>query len=237
MTQQPDNLFREKLEHFQLNPSTDAWNRIEAGLTKRANKMLWMKIAAGLVLLSVASIILWNNSMYTDQHTTAIVNQDIGKENLAVETTPADIPATSNNLITKEKDILHSAISGKRQKVVVKEYPQLEVVETIQEEAYPVVETVVSETLIAQTEVAPTELSSGIYLVYSAEEVNQKYLRQQPEEDATSEEKKSSRMQMLMSVANNLKNGENPLGDLRQMKDEIFALNFIDEKKQQTKKN
>jgi len=237
MTQQPDNLFREKLEHFQLNASADAWNRIEAGLTKRANKMLWMKIAAGLVLLSVASIILWNNSTDLNQHTTAIVNQDFGKENQTVVTTPMDAIATSDNVLAEEKKSTHSIVADRKRKAVVTEPNQLAVVETIQEEIFTGSENPASETLSVQTDIPQTESLAGIYLVYTAEEVNQKYLRQQPEEDATSEEKKSSRMQMLMSVANNLKNGEKALGDLRQMKDEIFALNFIDEKKQQTKKN
>ncbi len=199
--------------------------------------MLWMKIAAGLIFLSVASVILWNNSTDTDQNNTIATKQNSSKENQAIVTAPTDVSTTSVDLMAQQKNVSPSVTPDKKQKAVVEEHHPLEVTETVQEEIQPASEILVAETLPIQTDIPQTESLSGIYLVYTAEEVNQKYLRQQPEEDATSAEKKSSRIQMLMRVANNLKNSDNGLGDLRQMKDEIFALNFIDEKKQQTKNN
>jgi hypothetical protein len=44
-------------------------------------------------------------------------------------------------------------------------------------------------------------------------------------------------MQMLMAVANNITTGDAGIGDLRQWKDEILALNFFDCKESKTEKH
>ncbi|HYC84360.1 MAG TPA: hypothetical protein VEB86_04025, partial [Chryseosolibacter sp.] len=59
MNQQPDKLFREKLEGFSRPVSASAWSRVEAGLNKKNSKGLWLKIAAAVTLLAVAAFILW----------------------------------------------------------------------------------------------------------------------------------------------------------------------------------
>src|SRR5688500_10671295 len=48
MNQQPDKLFREKLENFSKGAPASAWNRIETGLDKKNNKGLWLKVAASI---------------------------------------------------------------------------------------------------------------------------------------------------------------------------------------------
>jgi len=52
MNQQPDKLFKQKLENYQRPAPARAWSRIEAGLSKKNNKGLWLKIAASLLLLA-----------------------------------------------------------------------------------------------------------------------------------------------------------------------------------------
>ncbi|HRJ31688.1 MAG TPA: hypothetical protein PLV21_13465 [Cyclobacteriaceae bacterium] len=236
MTPQPDNLFRDKLEHFQLKPSPEAWNRIEAGLTKPARKSLWLKIAAGLVLLSVASVILWNITPKQDNVITA-------QQDNTVESTPGEVKvldkniATENLLAEEKEQISTPALNKKHKEVIISHNTPVALIETQPEESLPALEILTTETLLAQTDNTEAESAAGVYLVLTADEVNQKYLKPLPEQEATNEDKKSSRIQMLMSVAHNLKNGEHALGDLRQKKDEIFALNFIDEKKHESKKN
>jgi hypothetical protein len=48
--------------------------------------------------------------------------------------------------------------------------------------------------------------------------------------DATPEDKKPSTLKKLLRKANELTNNQDPLGDLRQKKNEILALNFKSDK-------
>src|SRR5688572_19157212 len=59
MTLQPDKLFHDKLENFQRPVPAAAWERIESDLNRKHSKGLWMKIAAGLLLLAVSVFLLW----------------------------------------------------------------------------------------------------------------------------------------------------------------------------------
>ncbi|MBX2962314.1 MAG: hypothetical protein KF687_07365 [Cyclobacteriaceae bacterium] len=237
MTQQPDNLFRDKLEHFQLKPSAEAWNRIEVGLTKHPKRPLWLKVAASLVMLAVASVMLWYISS-TQEHQSIITAQNENDtESIPVTDNIIDNTTATEGILAIEKEQASTpVIKGNPKKVIVSHNHQLAVIETLTNESFEA-ESLSVETLLAQIDSTEAESSTGVYIVLTADEVNQKYLRQEPEHEATYEEKKTSRIQMLMTVAHNLKDGEYALSDLRQMKDEIFALNFIDKKKQQPKKN
>lgn len=245
MTQQPDKLFRNKLESLQLNAPSAAWSRIEAGLDKTSHKGLWLKIAAGLLLLAVAGVLIWNYTSAPIDHSIAEVQPD------EVQTTPEEPVESIPEKATVNEPLAHQPVvksEAQKESSIKKSTSAVGLREQLAENNSKTVEDIavqsepVSEIVVAA--ISPDEISESKtkpyatkYIVYTAEEVNQKYLRQQPNGEATSAGKKSSRMQMLMSVAWNLKNGDNGMGDLRQMKDEILALNFLDERKQQSKKN
>lgn len=59
MTSPPDKLFRQGLEDYQKPAPGSAWERIESGLDKKKHKSPWFKIAATLLLLMVASFVIW----------------------------------------------------------------------------------------------------------------------------------------------------------------------------------
>lgn len=67
---------------------------------------------------------------------------------------------------------------------------------------------------------------NNIRIVFTAEEVNEKYLRKITDAKATLEAEETSMFKKLLDKALDLKNNQNLLGDLRQRKDEIFATNF-----------
>ena len=64
-------------------------------------------------------------------------------------------------------------------------------------------------------------------IVITAAEANAKYLNQQYVADATPENKKSSKLRNLFEKAQDL----DPIGEIRQFKNEVLALNFRNEKK------
>ena len=65
-----------------------------------------------------------------------------------------------------------------------------------------------------------------ITLIYKVEEVNEKYLNKNKVEEATLETKTPSSFRKLLAKVYDLKNNQDPLGELRQKKDEILALSF-----------
>lgn len=235
MTSQPDKLFRDKLENFQKPVPAEAWNRIEASLDKTTNKGLWMKIAAGLVLLAVAAFLLWpsgdgsNADLLTN--TTAPKSEPKTKSNEASTITPNSTPPAKNTLEKSKKS------SDKKIKEVKKEEPILVANTSVSQAVENIAIAVPTETPqpnvaeVAITESAQASISNTI--VYTAEEVNAKFLKKELPVEATSDEKKSSSLQKLIGVAYNIKNTETGLGDLRQKKDEILALNFRDKNQTQ----
>jgi hypothetical protein len=246
MKQQPDHLFHNKLENFQLRPSADAWNRIEAGLDKKSNKALWLKIAAGLLLLSIASVLIWKIQPETNvlvDKTPQVTEpasekaQPIQPEETAVAAVDQDKNIKQEKTEKKDNRIVpaykNRSTSLDQQLAVVEPTP----VETSTEVIQPETETLIAEVETSTIESTETQNSTAVYIVMTATEVNQKYLLPQPEDEATSEGKKSSRMQKLMGVAMNIADGDGPLADLRQKKDELFALNFLEDKKQTKKLN
>jgi len=254
MTSQPEKLFRDKLENFQRQAPAAAWGKIEAGLDKKKYKRFWLKIAAGLVLLAVAAFILWPASptentqpayskgvrspsdrtgrQLTNTNTTTPKTEGVEKNDteknvtaLAVDQVPVQKRSTPKNKFIKKDEPVWTAElkpvrSGKT---------------TSENNIVPVVE---SETQVAVAEIYSAEEIPSRTIVYTAEEVNAKFLRKKSPAEATQEEKKTSGIQKLMGLAYNLKNNDNGLGDLRQKKDEILALNFLNnEDKTNKRKN
>lgn len=80
-------------------------------------------------------------------------------------------------------------------------------------------------------EPAATPAPERVTIVFSAEEVNQKYLKKTEEDDATSETENASGVQRLLVIARDLRDNQGPIGELRQKKEEILAMNFRNDKK------
>ncbi len=237
MISQPDKLFRNKIENFQLQAPVAAWKRIEAGLDKTSYKWLWMKIAAGLLLLSVAAFILWpTNTSISKQQLTNINNATPKTEGVRKTNSETIVPS-----VTSEQDIVQKNVTPKN-RIVEKVKPVLvtESNEAAKENiSVPIIEPteIVPLTQVAVIVTNSDEPTVSRTIVYSAEEVNLKYLRKKLPIEATTEAKKTSGIQKLMGLAYNLKNTDSGLGDLRQKKDEILALNFLNEDKIIKRKN
>jgi hypothetical protein len=115
------------------------------------------------------------------------------------------------------------------------EQPVASVVETpvVKElETVPLIEEKIAEPVVAQVE----SKTSHISIVITATEADEKYLNKKSLADATSEEKKSSTLRKLLDTAYDLKNNQEPFGDLRQKKNEILALNFKSDKQRSQNK-
>jgi hypothetical protein len=263
MNQQPDKLFREKLEDFSKPAPASAWDRIEAGLDKKNSKRgLWWKVAASLLLLAVAGYILWsstrNNTISPSPSSIARKSESIpSTTSPAKEEAPDIIPQqavdpvinqsqktdavtplkkgapsieqkTDNKIKREEKYIPPASTSpteATQELFAETEVPQEKIAEPSHAETTDVV--------IAQQE-RVVLIQSSITLVFSAEETNS-YLNKNVSGEATDDEEKPSTFKKLLKKAQDLKNNQDPVGELRQKKNEILALNFKNEKRGQNK--
>jgi hypothetical protein len=91
-----------------------------------------------------------------------------------------------------------------------------------------------SAPVVAETSVPSNAGPKKIVITITAAE-SEKYLDKVALAEATSDEKKPSTFQKLLKKADDLKNNQDPFGELRQRKNEILALNFKNEKRGQNK--
>jgi hypothetical protein len=260
MNQQPDKLFREKLEGFTRPVSASAWNRVEAGLDKKNSKGLWLKIAAAVTIVAVATFVLWPTA---DPSTVNTISEKKPVDANKIKQQPKELKQQpkENSVITDKKATDPSPLAAHKstipdkknksrkektfedQKPVIKEEQAPLIVLQKPEAETPPVETVVAQVVEenATTSTQPstpqhfnTSTPDRVRIVYSAEEINDKYLDKKSLAEATSGEKKPSTLRKLIDKAYDLKNNEDPFGDLRQKKNEILALNFKNDKQERS---
>jgi hypothetical protein len=232
MTSQPEKLFHDKLENFQRPAPAAAWERIEAGLDKTSNKKLWMKIAAGILLLTVAGFVLW--PAQSEQTETLAKKNPATEQKKAEKTSPAEItqPVVAEKYVAEKKAT--SKIKSEAKKEITKQEPVL-VAE--QSEIQPEKNFVIEPIETTQVAVVEEKESTSKTIVYTADEVNARFLKKNISVEATGEDKKPSGIQKLMGLAYDLKTNENGMRDLRQKKDEILALNFLNNNEDKTEKS
>ncbi|HEY5744665.1 MAG TPA: hypothetical protein VIU12_01205 [Chryseolinea sp.] len=262
MNQQPDKFFRDKLENYQQPAPARAWDKIEAELEKKTHKGLWWKIAASLLLTAMVSYTLWIGMTKPDANQTATTTEPKKEKPTQKETSPTTPTAESTAPVISppaKKDpaaagvALESkrshTITGTPKKALPRQAEKKEAPESTDvspsEPAYTsnVVNSVAaietsapqaSAPVVAETHVPVNAAPKKIMITITAAE-SEKYLDKVALAEATSNEKKPSTFQKLLKKADDLKNNQDPFGDLRQRKNEILALNFKNEKRGQNK--
>jgi hypothetical protein len=247
MNQQTDKFFRDKLEHHQKPASSAAWDRIDAELSKKNNRTpYWLKIAASILIVAVGAFILWPSGKHidlvlTDKTDTPVSKDSVVKRN---ETPPVDHqrePESEKRVAEKKTEISEPKKKPvKQKKEILHKTPvtndqEKNPVDTNVEPSVPMEnneETEMAEpnpVAVVPNETAPA--SENIKIVISSEDA-EKFLDKKSLAKATSEEKKPSTLQKLLDKAEDLTTNQDPLGEIRQMKNEILALNFKNDKQQ-----
>ncbi len=248
MNQQPDKFFREKLEEYQKPVQPSAWNKVEANLDKKNGKLFWLKIAAGLtILLSASVFLILKNQPQRDMLSQKMQTDAPAQKNIVDSTTKLEkqknaTEVAEHKIVTRIKSKATNQKNKKRNKEftpsvvtpdVLQDVPVLaenknNITITDNTTAAPV-EPENTQVIAAQQTVSKNERKS-ITLIYAVEEVNEKYLDKKSLAEATHEEKKPSTFKKLLDKAYDLKYNQDAIGELRQKKNEILALNFKNEK-------
>jgi hypothetical protein len=178
-------------------------------------------------VFAVATYLLWPSSPIENQQVTNTDQVTPKSENTEKNSSEKVTPT-----ITKENPTSQKAIAKNKSIKKDKSVLTAEVENKITEETPVIIEPTEVQVAVADTnETAPSKT-----IVYTAEEVNAKFLRKKSPSEATVSPEKSSGIQKLMGLAYTLKNPDNGIGDLRQKKDEILALNFLSTKEDKTNK-
>ncbi|TXI68328.1 MAG: hypothetical protein E6Q41_04275 [Cyclobacteriaceae bacterium] len=224
-----DELFKNKLANHQVAPSADAWQKVEAGLTKKNSAWVW-RLAAAFVLFGLLSGVWywWNINTETQpelvqqptvpqKENTEPVQPEEQKQNLVAETETKPKSKTQPN--RKVNQIKTSESKKETQHLAVNpvEEPQPELSQT--------------EVLIAdaKTETAPAR--KPMVIEFTLEPIPVTVT--EPEVALASADDKSG-LQKILEKARDIKNGDSELGSLRDAKNELFALDF---RKDKTKRN
>jgi hypothetical protein len=251
MTKQPDKLFRDKLAHYSKPAPLDAWSKIETRLEKKRFPFLRMAVAASFLIVSISAYILWvstknNQDLIAEnkvevrdgsdaveapfQSSTAAEADPEKTESHSAPQVSADQPADETQGV-RDTPIRNSSgrkivkpIEGTYQEQRMASIADQPLIEDL-----PIDVPLDIERVGAETGAKAISKEEPIRIVMSIAETNE-YLIKNTNSDATSEDKKSSTLKRVLKKASDLKNNQDPFGDLRQMKNELLALNFKSEK-------
>jgi hypothetical protein len=246
MNRQPDKLFRDKLHGYQSPASAQAWNRISVNLQKKNNRVLWLKIAASVLLIAAGGILIFPfDAGLPGKVAVEKSNTPAKAERLSVQEIPALKPGHPEKRTASAKDAKKTPtarvtdIANIKTKDTahdrVKLSPEQPPVGIADESLNTGVNTLVmtdhdsGDPANGSTPITKRQ-GERVTIIFSADEVNQKYLDKNAIVEATSKGKGPSALKKLVDKAFDLKHNQDPLGDLREKKNEILAFNFKNEK-------
>jgi hypothetical protein len=247
MENKMDSLFKKKLEEHSLAPREDAWARVEATLPKKNNVIYW-RLAAAILIAGALTTVTVFTLKKSDAPTLAKKSEPV-KSTDSVSRKDAKAqrqPEEKNRVVEKvNSELAIKSTNNSKQKtkreVVVEEHQQQEnIAQKKSEEKNPIAKNEskannlsdfaplreqnlkTDATTFAQTTSTPIE--KPIKLEFTLEDVAVDHTA------VANTETKNSGLKKMWETALQIKNGEGPMNQLLEKKDELFALNFKKEK-------
>jgi hypothetical protein len=223
-----DELFKNKLANHQVAPSADAWQKVEAGLTKKNNAWVW-RLAAAFVLFGLLSgaWYWWNTNSEAQPELVQQPNTP-QKEN----TVP--VQPEEQNLVAEAE--IKSELQQSKKKTTktnaseTKKETQPEKVEKVKVEEPQVLSQ--TEVLVAENKTEPAPARKPIVIEFTLEPMPVNVA--EPAVALANADDDKSGLQKILEKARDIKNGDSELGSLRDAKNELFAFEF---RKDKTKRN
>lgn len=249
-----DEIFKEKLFDYRKEAPGSAWEKINARLQKPAWYEGRWKIAAAILLLCVSSALIWNrySPLSVQEHLAENSNNPAPKKD--VDSTTAINSTKKVEQQAEDKNVITDHVAAKiKEPARKKAKPHQVRVENANDHrasaehnpheqlttpvGVPAIKDTLDQYIEENTEVNQVAqvTPSSSTIIFSKEEVNQKYLRKSSPIDATTNDENPSTLKKLLDKAYALKHNQDPVGELRQKKDEILALNFTKEKRSQNR--
>src|SRR5690349_14724044 len=80
MNNKADKLFKEKLETHTLQPSAQAWEKVESHLSKKNKMVVWVRVAAAIAVLGALTIVALNWDTNKEQKVEVVKKEEAPKE-------------------------------------------------------------------------------------------------------------------------------------------------------------
>src|SRR5258708_4081117 len=221
-----DKLFKDKLADFAQPPPANTWTRVEITLTKKNNGLIWIRSAAALLLVgAVLGAMSW------------LSNSPVVQSAKMTNSSP-EMPAKEiqKGPVAKAKldRVPRATRFDVKKKTTPTENPKVKEAEqqadvdamTLIKAESPLVQPVLTfeETKVREPVERP------IVLEYRLEEIK----ASSSVMESVADEKEKSGFRKVIDFAIDAKNS-NPMADLRDAKDELFALNFKKDKAKNAK--
>ncbi|MBX2915592.1 MAG: hypothetical protein KF856_10025 [Cyclobacteriaceae bacterium] len=218
-----DELFKNKLANHPVAPSAEAWQKVEAGLTKKNNAWVW-RLAAALVLF-----VLVSGAWYIRSKNTGLQPELVQQ--------PLPLPQKEIPVVQPEKEKQNLVAETKttaqpRQKktsTVIQSETKKEETEKVNPEPAVVIQ---AEVLITENKTEPTAARKPIVIEFTLDAMPINMTEPAMAVARVADDK--SGLQKILEKARDIKNGESELGSLRDAKNELFAFDF---RKDKTKRN
>lgn len=217
-----DRLFKEKLAEHSLTPRPQAWEKLEGQLSKKNKSILWMRLAAAVAVVGLLTFVILNRQT-TTTHELATTTPAVTKPEVKV-TAPVESKKTEPE--KQEQKVVRSKQAVPAPKTVQEELPSVASMSTQ-------VETI-AQVEIEKTEVvaeAPTPVKKSIVLLYELPTITATAQTPAPVETVVvAGDEKQTGFQKILETAKDVKNSDNPWGELREAKNELLALDFKKDK-------
>ncbi len=248
MNQQPDKFFHEKLHGYQKPVSPKAWSKVADNLEKKRRGIIWMRAAAAVALLATAGILLYPptpdpasliaKSKTPEQQAetstptkrdTAIDQQPIAQEKrdrsvVIPDETPSRTQATKPRMRVPKEPQVNPSVHEPKIAEAVEETAETTPLHVLADNAVAILEEKTADTI------NNNESPQNVTIIFTTEEVNEKYLAKNTDAEATPTSEETSGLKKLLDKAYDLKHNRDFLGELRQKKNEILAMNFKNDK-------
>ncbi|HEX8061253.1 MAG TPA: hypothetical protein VF473_09980 [Cyclobacteriaceae bacterium] len=229
MSNKVDKLFKDKLEGDSLQPSAQAWDKVEAHLGKKNKMVLWLRVAAALMLLGLLMFVGVNWTGGNSER------EIVRSQKPEVRSKDPEVRSQKPEGGSGEAVVEEPKVNRKQNTPIVipvLDQPLEQPVEQLAIVPEPAVELQLNNKLQpTDVETQPTTHSpqpttqKGITLTYSLPAVKK---QEAPAEPMIAQKKTG--FERVMEIAKEVKSGD-ALGELRQAKDDIFALDFRKDKK------
>lgn len=224
-----DELFKNKLANHQVAPSADAWQKVEAGLTKKNSAWVW-RLAAAFLLFGLLSGVwyLWNTNSEVQPELVQQPNTP-QKEN----TVPVQPEEQKQNLVAEAETKSESVTQPKKKTNKTNTSASKKETQPEEEKAEePQVVLTQTEVLVAENKTETATARKPIVIEFTLEPMPATVT--EPAVVLASADDDKSGLQKILEKARDIKNGDSELGSLRDAKNELFALDF---RKDKTKRN
>lgn len=249
---QIDNLFRDKLEDYRPTPSRDIWLELQGNLESKKNnkKWLYLRIAAGLslvALITYALIFTANNDIRNETNTNNLSVQNEANNAIQKSNEESNELAESENIVKKglisnlekdqnltnqqntpdhikQSDIATEMIKGRGLELAMDQDLYFSEI-VINKAEVPVIDIEQEATLLSANDEIDDKKQS-VTITYVIGDLNPEIIEE--------EDPKQSKLKKAWEFAKNVKNGEEKLPNLRELKNELLAFN---KKKTKTQDN